>query len=457
MAKDIQPTHITKKHIARAEREKKQTRILIYGAVAVFAIIVIILGYGYLDSRYFRQNRAVAKVGDISITANQFRSQTILERIQNINQYNYDQDLIQYAQMFGDYTTYVQAYYDSMNIQNKMADATSFAESKLESMIQDAVIKQQAGALEPPILITEEDIDKALEESFGFYPAGTPTAAPTSTFWASPTISNTQLAILGPTRTPTLGPTLEIPTSTMTPVVNETPQNGLTTEAESSTTPSPTEEIQPTATLAVTETPTSTPTEYTRDLFQKNVETYVAQYADYGLKISDIRTYVEARMLKQKVFEVVTKDVLSVQEQVWARHILVSTEEAAKSILARLAKGEDWTTIAAEASIDTATKDDGGDLGWFPRGVMVSEFEESAFTQEIGSISDPVQSSMGFHIIQVVGHETRPVSSNYLASLKQKAFDKWINQFITDENVQRFDLWKEFVPTQPELVVPTQN
>lgn len=462
MVKEKNPKIITKKHIAKLEREKNQTRILVISAVSIFVLIALILVYGFLDARYFQENRAVAKVGDISIKASDFRAQTILERITNINQYNYDQLLIQYAQMFGDYTTYVQAYYDSMNIQNKMADATSFAESKLESMIQDAVIKQQAQVLEPPIELSKEEVDSAMEESFGFYPNGTPTAQPTTTVWITPTISNTQQAILGPTRTPTQEPASDTSTSTITPSIDasfkgENAETSPLQEVTPNVTLAPTNTQQPTAENLGTSTPTSTPTVYTYDLYQQNIQTYLDQYKDYGLTLEDLRAYIEARMLRQKVYEEITKDVEEVQEQVWARHILVSTEDAAREVLDRLKNGEDWANIAAEVSIDTATKENGGDLGWFPRGVMVSEFEQSAFSQEIGTITEPVQSSMGYHIIQVVGHEERPVSSSYLNSLKQKAFDNWINQFITDDTVKRFDLWKDFVPTQPELEITQQS
>jgi peptidyl-prolyl cis-trans isomerase D len=467
MVKENNPRITTKKHLAKAEREKKQTRLLIYGSVAIVVLILLILGYGFLDSKYLRANRAVAKVGNISISASDFRSQTILERIQNINQYNYDQTLLQYAQMFGDYSMYVQAYYDSQNIQNKMADATTFAESKLESMIQDAVIQQQAVMFDPPISVSDEEVDKAMEESFGFFPNGTPTADPTSTIWNTPTISNTQLAILGPTRTPTLELTTS-PTATDMPTATDQPAIEILATGESAAqateqkpaataTSLPTETLQPTATLNGTLTPTSTSTPYTYEEYQKNVDTYIEQLAAFELSVDDLRDFIKARMLKQKVYEEVTKDVAEVQDQVWARHILVSTEGEAREILNRLSNGEDWANIAAEVSIDTATKEDGGDLGWFPKEVMVSEFEESAFSQEIGSISEPVQSSMGFHIIQVVGHETRTVSSRYLASIKQKVFDTWITQFITEENVKRDDMWKEFIPTQPELEIQTQS
>ena len=97
------------------------------------------------------------------------------------------------------------------------------------------------------------------------------------------------------------------------------------------------------------------------------------------LSEENLRAYMYHYLLDQKVFSEVTKDVTRDQEQVWARHILVKTQAEAVIVLDRLNKGEDWSAIAAEVSLDTSNKDNGGDLGWFSRGRMVKEFEDAAF------------------------------------------------------------------------------
>ena len=73
----------------------------------------------------------------------------------------------------------------------------------------------------------------------------------------------------------------------------------------------------------------------------------------------------------------------------------------ADSIVRELRKGADFATAAKRFSQDPASKDQGGDLGWFRRGQMVTEFETVAFRLKPGVISDPVESPFGFHIIQV--------------------------------------------------------
>ncbi len=73
----------------------------------------------------------------------------------------------------------------------------------------------------------------------------------------------------------------------------------------------------------------------------------------------------------------------------------------ADSIVAELRKGADFATAAKRFSQDPASKEQGGDLGWFRRGQMVPEFESVAFRLKPGVISDPVESPFGYHIVQV--------------------------------------------------------
>ncbi|WZL72820.1 peptidylprolyl isomerase [Clostridiaceae bacterium 35-E11] len=88
--------------------------------------------------------------------------------------------------------------------------------------------------------------------------------------------------------------------------------------------------------------------------------------------------------------------------QVKASHILVDTEKEAKDILAKIKAGEDFGELAKKHSKDPGSGSQGGDLGYFPRGVMVPEFEEVAFSMKNGEVSEPVKSSFGYHIIKVM-------------------------------------------------------
>jgi peptidyl-prolyl cis-trans isomerase C len=88
------------------------------------------------------------------------------------------------------------------------------------------------------------------------------------------------------------------------------------------------------------------------------------------------------------------------EPEVRARHILVETEDEAKAVLAELKKGADFAELAKTKSKDPGSAD-GGDLGYFTKDQMVPEFSEVAFKLEKGTLSDPVKSQFGWHIIKV--------------------------------------------------------
>jgi peptidyl-prolyl cis-trans isomerase D len=116
----------------------------------------------------------------------------------------------------------------------------------------------------------------------------------------------------------------------------------------------------------------------------------------------EIRTYYEDN-----------PDNFKVEKQVKARHILLrlsdnATAEMDKSVKAKAEKvlekaraGEDFAKLAKEYSEDVSTKDNGGDLGYFQKGQMVSAFEDPAFSLPKGGVSSLVKTSFGYHIIKV--------------------------------------------------------
>ena len=127
--------------------------------------------------------------------------------------------------------------------------------------------------------------------------------------------------------------------------------------------------------------------------------------------------YLEDRSLRrvyitQKVNGAVTDEAVQVlyddyvstfkpAEEVRARHILVSTEEDAKSVKAEIDGGKPFEMAALEYSQDGSSQN-GGDLGYFDRSSpIVQPFMDAAFALEVGQVSDPVQTQFGWHIIRV--------------------------------------------------------
>ncbi|UCF09709.1 MAG: peptidylprolyl isomerase [Candidatus Bipolaricaulota bacterium] len=88
-------------------------------------------------------------------------------------------------------------------------------------------------------------------------------------------------------------------------------------------------------------------------------------------------------------------------EQVQASHILVEDRALAEDLRQQLITGADFAALAEAHSIDTGSASQGGFLDWFGRGQMVPEFEEAAFSLDIGAISHIVETQFGFHILTV--------------------------------------------------------
>lgn len=90
-------------------------------------------------------------------------------------------------------------------------------------------------------------------------------------------------------------------------------------------------------------------------------------------------------------------------KEVRASHILVKTQDEAKKLLDEIKSGKAFADAAKEVSLCPSGRD-GGDLGFFKRGVMVKPFEDAAFSlKEIGEISELVQTQFGWHLIQLTG------------------------------------------------------
>lgn len=95
------------------------------------------------------------------------------------------------------------------------------------------------------------------------------------------------------------------------------------------------------------------------------------------------------------------RDMFKRPVSVHARHILVSSEEEAIKIKEELNSGLDFAEAAKKYS-SCPSKEIGGDLGKFTKGSMVPEFEQVVFSMEIGSVSDPVKTPFGYHIIELL-------------------------------------------------------
>jgi peptidyl-prolyl cis-trans isomerase C len=147
---------------------------------------------------------------------------------------------------------------------------------------------------------------------------------------------------------------------------------------------------------------------------------------------------------EHQIYDEAIKQVKDEQE-VHARHILVPTEDEAKTILAQLKGGADFATLAKEKSKDPGAAE-GGDLGYFTKDQMVPEFAEVAFKLDKGQLSDPVKTQFGWHIIKVEDKRTKPAPSfeqvkpqieNYIAHRAQAEMVENLRKTATIERLDK--------------------
>lgn len=445
MANQKQNTRtLTKKHLARKQREERQTKTILIVTIVIAVAVIGLVAYGLIDNYIVRPNHPIAQVGDQVITAGEFEPRVKYTRVQMLDQaYTYYQYYSMYGELGASFLTYAQ------DLAYQMQDSETVGSQVLDDMIYEIIIRDEAAAR--GITVSDAEVDQALKEAFGYYPDGTATPSETPTYVATPTYSKTELALVPATSTPT--ETLE---PTETPDVTATPSEEVVetqeTEAAGEATESAEEpEVSPTITLTPTITPT--PTTYTTEIYSQNLDDFNNMYNDYNFSVDQLREMSELGLISDKLEEEITKDVLPIEEQVWARHILVETEEEAQNVLNLLSEGEDWVDLAAEYSTDESNKNNGGDLGWFNATAMVEAFSDAAFSLNTpGQISDPVQTDFGWHIIQLVGKREAQMSAADFQNKKDTVYNEWLVEVKNArEDIQIFDDWAEFVPTTPEM------
>lgn len=304
--------------------------------------------------------------------------------------------------------------------EGQVTDPQGTSLNVLDEAIDNALMEEQAQ--QRGITVTDEEVTETIEKLFGYY-----RVPPTPV----------------PTRTPAPEPTAD-----------------------------------PDATPVPTLTPAPTATPVSLESFQTSYKTYLDRMnTATGMTEADFRTLIRRDLIREKLYEDVTKDVPTTGEQVRARHILVSVRAPAPTatplpegqatptpdpaappptptleprddaqalariieIQQRVGAGDDFAELARELSDDTGSREDGGDLGWFPRGAgLVQEFEDAAFALQAGEVSDPVKTQFGYHLIKVEERDpARPLDDFMVAQNKYSAYQEWLTNLRNTATVER--------------------
>jgi hypothetical protein len=194
MARRAKTPLVTKKHMARMEKEQRQTRMIVLVTLAIVILVVGLLGYGLLNEYVLKPSRAVVQVGDDKVSVRDYVNLVRFQGQQIISSYSTN---MQYAQLLG----YDQTYIDSITQQvTSSLEPNTLGNNSLTILIEDLLIRQEAERR--GIEVTSEELDKEMQAQFGFFPDGTPTSEPTYETVPTSTLSPLQTALFPPTSTP---------------------------------------------------------------------------------------------------------------------------------------------------------------------------------------------------------------------------------------------------------------
>ncbi len=125
-------------------------------------------------------------------------------------------------------------------------------------------------------------------------------------------------------------------------------------------------------------------------------------------------------------------------EQAHVRHILVKTEDEARQLYSRITAGGNFAALAKQFSLDFESAEKGGDLDWIFHGQTDAPFEAAAFALAPGATSGPIKTDKGFHLIQTLAKEVRPLPFDLVQQRRSEAFAAYIKSLRDKARIEQF-------------------
>ena len=421
-------------HLSRREKDSIKRRAVIAGAGFVAALIALILLYAYLNEYVLQARATVARVGTTNISASTYAAALGTELAHRVYYTRQVQQILP--------KLVSEAAEDPATLSNATSRLLAQQEQQTAIPAQLHVGANGRGHHRTP--------RRPLRAAIPIRkPSGRKPPQPTSAHLAKRSCATSILSFISP-------PAPEIIPVTADDEIRQSDQMLMRAELLSS------QSAAATATaLPVTPSPTAAPVTSTpivptpTPAMDARVEAYLA---GTGMSRETFAERVQDAWWRQRLEQDAIAAVPASQSQVHARHILIATEEDAALAKERLEAGEDFAELAAEMSLDPSAKENGGDLGWFPKGVMTPTFELAAFELAPGQTSDPIQTPFGFHIIEVLEKaDDVPIEPNALSQLQLRAFSQLLADRKVELNVERLltqdiAVWAQrHMPPLPEL------
>jgi parvulin-like peptidyl-prolyl isomerase len=414
------PVPLTRGQLSRAQQEQRKIRNLYATAVVVGTLVVLVVALAVVSTFILRPNQSV---GRVNLIEDHTINRATYDKARRYSLWQTMQQNALTRQLSQSTTALEDTQNEQLQFRN-VSNETTLDEQTIVGLVNAELLRQGARR-DYQIDPNNEALKTYVLKQFEPQPTP-PTTPEPSAAAASPTVAITATQTTTPTITPspTRTPTAGSPTSTPTATATYLPVPGAEQTAVASY-------GQYVSALDMGVEPSS--------------DNGYCQLGCPDLSEDDyLNLIVKPNYLREKVQEVQASQIMTQVEQIHAQHILTATKEGAEKLRQQLLNGADFTTLAnteSKEQLDAIAQGqlpNGGDLGWFPRedSGLVQTFVEGAWPVQVGQISEPVETTFGWHIIKVLERDPkRELSAAIVDQKKTKTYDDWFAKIVSEASV----------------------
>lgn len=420
----------TKKHLARAERERRQRRWILTGSVAALAAALGLVAFAVL-----REQVIIPRLPIVTVDGEKVLTMTFQERVRLVQRNLLLEE--QYLLQISGTDPQVQQFYDQQleSVRSQLSNSFTIGNQVLNALIEEQLIALEAN--KRGISVSEDEVDRLIAaQVFGYFPEGTPTPTPTRT----PDLTLEAMESATPSATASPDPT-ELAQATAT----------ATASATATSTSTPTPGPSPTPTSTGTAAPTATP--FTREAFEQAYRTYIHNLRTAGIGEATLKGALKADLYRRQLLESFQAEVPRAPDQIWLRFVRADGEEKAGEIAGRLKAGEAWDQVLEGYTSDPESGVSSFDLGWQTTRLIESRFDvgvvDAVQAAEVGEIVGPLETFGSWAMFKVLGHEPRVLTDVERQDEAQAVFGDWLAERHTEADIVIVADWEERIPPPP--------
>jgi parvulin-like peptidyl-prolyl isomerase len=386
----------TRKQQIHSQRDRQSTRWVLIAFGGVFVAILLVLGFGILQTLVYQKNQPLGTVYGETITVGQYQQEFQYELWSAMDLYQEEYNFAKSSNL----TIAQKSFYNQAQGVWLEYQTSKVKQENIFFFLEEAIVARHEAQVRG-ISVSDAEVEAKIQNQFGYIPAATLTAIPRST--ATPTLLPTATSTPGgPTAMPSLTPSPAGPTPTATPDTSFPP---------------------------------------TEKMYRDNYAEFLVRLsAKTGMSEQDFRERIRTGLLMEKVRLAVKATMPRVQTHVHLQQIVVVEESSAKAAAAQLAAGEDWVNVVRAITIDGSNRELAGDLGWVPIGNLDAMTAAAVNILKIGETSPPTKvttdaDGIRWYLFRVMEKGEREVDSANLDLAQKNFYDQWMAQLRADKTV----------------------